>query len=126
MAAPRIATRSLLHTNNAIFGLACELNPAVLPSYGDVMRCFDHSKAQLKLANKTKCNPSIYEVCTIVAEAVVQIWRTASIPTMTMKNIEDKIKKYYNQCFQNVYIISRHDTEYPDVTLTLNAIVTQC
>ena len=75
-----------------VVGTPSTLSERVLPTASDMLRFILHVRYQNMPADGTKQNPSLNEVADVVAKQLEDLWCKASIPTMNLKKIKDKIK----------------------------------
>ena len=76
-----------------IFGNPSEFSEKQLPTYGDVMKCFNQERWKFKeMSNK---DPAVADIAVIVAKKLISIYAKASIPTLSLKRIIDMIKSYH-------------------------------
>ena len=82
----------------AIFGFAEDLNETILPTYGDVMRCYQ----QIRINAKTsKAEPKVADIINILTDKIVLIWEKASIQTLSRRRIVTMLTAYHTK-FQNI------------------------
>lgn len=91
-----ITTRQI--SSVPLFGTEEDLDPdnaLVLPTYKDVIRCFQ--SARLKLKNDGVKQPSKFAIAAIVARKIELIWHRASLPVVSNKRIIDMIVTYHGK-----------------------------
>lgn len=79
-----------------IFGEPIKLNANVLPTYCDVIKYYLWIRNNLLELNNAK-DPSIKYICAIIASDIEQIWKTASIPTISHQQVVARLVSYYSQ-----------------------------
>lgn len=79
-----------------IFGAPQELSPRVLPTVEDVMKYFREVEKNLKALNKNRPVP-VNQTVAQVAQRVVEIWMSASIPTTTIRGIELLVRRFHER-----------------------------
>lgn len=97
-----------------IFGSIGDLKTNVLPTYQDVMKCYEWERQQLKnkkISNATKLQskkePSFSEIADIVTKKVEDIWRKASIPTVTHTRTIQLLKAFHAKCKNHLKSLKR-------------------
>lgn len=78
-----------------VLGDICELKDNVLPTYDDVIKLYEWTRHQRKLELETAKEPIFAEIADIVTSRIENIWRTASIPTVTRTRIIQMLKAYH-------------------------------
>lgn len=79
----------------ALFGDVSDLNCNILPTYEDVIKCFEWNRHLLKHKKESLKEPSYKEVEDIVVRKIVEIWVKASIPTVQNKRVKVMLKNYH-------------------------------
>ncbi|CAG4988526.1 unnamed protein product [Parnassius apollo] len=83
-------------TSCPVFGLPEKLPVAQLPTYNDVMKNYLFIKYELKPDKKTK-EPTIHDISERLAQEVLEIWRKASLPTVSLKRVLQLIRSYHDK-----------------------------
>lgn len=98
-------------TSCPIFGHPSNLKDSVLPTHLDVMKYFLFVRNDL-LWKGNKKNPSVAEICELVAVGVERIWEKASLPIVSHKEVI-RLLKAYNQKYLDLKKLpsSRKGTE---------------
>jgi len=78
--------------DDGVIGASKELSELVLPTRKDVLKYY-----KWVLQESSDFTPSFADVSIIVAERIVEIWRRASIPTVSLRRIKNLIKKERDQ-----------------------------
>lgn len=65
---------------SSIFGQTSDLKDNMLPRYEDIIKCYEWTRFEIKVANDTKKEPTFEEVETIVTEKIENIRKEASLP----------------------------------------------
>lgn len=81
-----------------VFGEAKQFISNVLPTFEDVMKCYEFHRFNIKQLKETKKEPLILEISEIVALEVEDIWAKASIPTVGHKRVLQMIQYYHEKC----------------------------
>ena len=71
-----------------------ELDPLQLPTYEDIIRAWMWERNERKLS---VLEPSWNRIRQSLSSRVLNIWVSASIPTVSTKRIEDMIQKTYDK-----------------------------
>ena len=75
----------------SVFGTPCEHNGNNLPSYSDVMKHYLCVRQELRLLNNNK-DPSFKDVSDQVVTFLDNLWKHASLPSVSNKRIYDMLK----------------------------------
>lgn len=70
----------------------------MLPTYEDIMKCYEWNRHKLKSDQNTKKEPTYKEIEAIVVPKITEIWTSASIPTVQQKVIKVMLKAYHLKC----------------------------
>lgn len=77
-----------------VFGAPKDLSLTCLPTYGDVMKFYQHVRITLKTSNK---EPTFTDISQIVATKLEDLWKLASIPSVSNYRIIQMLKTYHNK-----------------------------
>jgi hypothetical protein len=78
-----------------VFGVVSDFKSNQLPTHADVIKSILFRRMQLK--KDTGKDPSNKDICKTLAERFSKIYGSASIPSVTVKQIGDKILSYHNK-----------------------------
>lgn len=78
-----------------VFGQPNELKDLNLPTYHDVMKHYLFVRQQLKITSNKE--PSFKDIRDCVVSHVMNVWKRASIPTVSEKRIYDMLKSYHSK-----------------------------
>ncbi|GBN04356.1 hypothetical protein AVEN_214727-1 [Araneus ventricosus] len=85
-------TRSSVNIN--LLGAPCELKEMYLPTYADIMRhCY-----WLRNENRDVYLQPVDYLVKVIGENVTSIWIKASIPVVSERTVNGKIKDYFKKC----------------------------
>ena len=87
---------SLRSKDNPIFGFPSPLPPNQLPTHSDVLKLLMLYHEQLKESTKGRFVP-VSDVCSSVAQDLMDIWKKASLPTMQESSICRKVRAAYDE-----------------------------
>ena len=91
----RVKTRESVQSG--LFGAPCELKDLQLPTYADIMRHYYWLRRDMDGSRDTYLQP-VDDLVKMVGEKVTEIWMKASIPVVSKRTINGKIKDYYTKC----------------------------
>ncbi|GBP96300.1 Protein FAM200A [Eumeta japonica] len=77
-----------------IFGTIEDIKENVLPTYQDVMKCYEWNKLQVKIKNVSNKEPAFSEIVT----RKVGVWQKASIPIVSHTRVIQLLKAYHSKC----------------------------
>lgn len=83
-----------------LFDYVCQMKNDQLPTYQDILKSLLYKKKQLTISNAGK-HPSITQICSDLANDIVRIYMSASIPTVSIQRIVASIKHYHSK-YQNL------------------------
>ena len=78
-----------------IFGSVKDIKDNVLPTYEDVMKCYEWNRLQLKIGRNTIKEPSFLNIAEFVSQKV-DVWRKSSLPTLSHTSHSAIILKAYH------------------------------
>jgi hypothetical protein len=78
-----------------ILGSVCDLPANQLPTYNDIIKCVIWNRNELKQACKK--DPSIKEISKTVVETTMNIYKRASIPTVSDRTATEMILQYHSK-----------------------------
>lgn len=78
-----------------VFGQPNELKDLNLPTFHDVMKHYLFVRQQLKITSNKE--PSFKDISDCVVSHVMNLWKRASIPTVSEKRIYDMLKSYHSK-----------------------------
>lgn len=78
-----------------VFGTTSDLKNNMLPTYEDIIKCYEWNRLDIKMAKNTKKEPSFQEVADIVVEKIENIWKKASLPTVSHSRVQQMVKAYH-------------------------------
>lgn len=78
-----------------VFGQPNDLKDLNLPTYHDVMKHYLFVRQQLKITSNKE--PSFKDISDCVVSHVMNVWKRASIPTVSEKRIYDMLKSYHSK-----------------------------
>lgn len=81
-----------------IFGTIQDLKDNVLPTYQEVMKCYEWSRIQIKIQSGSNKEPSFSEIAQIVTQRVEEVWQKASIPVVSHNRVIQLLKAYHLKC----------------------------
>ena len=81
-----------------LFGAPKQINFNVLPTYKDIMRCYNFHRQFIMEANDNKFNPPANEIAGHVADDLDSVWNKASLPTVSKTRIIQMIIAYHGKC----------------------------
>ena len=91
-----------------VFGQLRALPTSSLPSYEDVMRaCQSERFTLLQISSK---EPAFFSICKLVADSIVKVWNSASVPNVSLKCVNDVINNIYHHKFKKLLYGARTDT----------------
>lgn len=88
-------TRSKLSQQSPLFDNICDLKGSQLPTYQDIIKCFLWQQWQLKQESKDNAPKS--KISELIGMKVIKIYNSASIPTISVQQINAKIVEYYEK-----------------------------
>lgn len=88
-------TRSSLSEQSPLFDNICDLKGSQLPTYQDIIKCFLWQQWQLKKESKENVPKS--KISEFIGMKVINIYNSASIPTISIQQINAKIVEYYEK-----------------------------
>ena len=91
----QIKMTSLRSKDNPVFGFPSQFPPNQLPTHGDVLKVIMLYHEQLK--ESTQGRLKLPDLCDSVAQDLTEIWKKASLPTLTHKSISRKVKAAYDE-----------------------------
>lgn len=94
-----------------IFGSVEDIKDNVLPTYEDVMKCYEWNRLQLKICRNTIKEPSFLDVAELVTKKVEDIWRKASLPIVSHTRVVQQIKAYHLKCKNLIKSLKRLSTD---------------
>ena len=84
-----------------MFGQPKALPTSSLPRYEDVMRtCQFERFTLLQISSK---EPVFSDICELVADSIVKVWNSASIPIASLKRVKDMINIYHQKFKKFLY-----------------------
>lgn len=96
MNAPKLnVTRSKVEC--PIFGSPIDLNYLALLTIEEMLRCYLFIRYEIKYNKQCGKEPSFVEVCNELVPKIANIWKTASIPTVSRDRIVQLIRKYHDK-----------------------------
>lgn len=81
-----------------IFGNVEDINDNVLPTFEDVMKCYEWNRLQLKITRNTTKEPSFLDIAKLVAQRVECVWRKSSLPAVSNTRVIQLINGYHIKC----------------------------
>lgn len=84
-----------------IFGDTSDLRDNMLPTYQEIIKCYEWTRFELKMSKNTKKEPNFQEVSNIVTEKVETLWKKASIPIISHVRVQQMLKAYHLK-FKNI------------------------
>lgn len=108
-----------------VFGGPENLKDNVLPTYKDIIKGYLWVRNDLMWLSNGK-DPSVKDICEIIANDVIKLWNKASIPIISRKQIISRLTHYYHKYKQmKKYRVAKNKTEfYEDATRNLFDIAT--
>ena len=88
-------------TNCVIFGQPKVLSSPTLPSYEDVIRACQFER--ISLLEISRKEPAFSTICQLVATSVIKNWKSASIPTVSLRRVKDMINNYHQMFKKFLY-----------------------
>lgn len=79
-----------------IFGPPCLFNKFVLPTVADTLKHIIFVRNEEKEKNNGK-HPPISNVFNTVAKDIIEVWTTASLPTVTIQRVKQMLKSNYDK-----------------------------
>lgn len=79
-----------------VFGLPEKLPVSQLPTYNDVMKYYLFIRYELK-PDKTTKEPTVHDISERLATEILDIWRKASLPTVSFKRVLQLIRSYHDK-----------------------------
>lgn len=79
-----------------VFGLPEKLPVSQLPTYNDVMKYYLFIRYELK-PDKTTKEPTVHDISERLATEILDIWRKASLPTVSFKRVLQLIRSYHEK-----------------------------
>ena len=96
-------------TNCVIFEQPKVLSSFRLPNYEDVIKACQFER--ITLLEISRKEPIFSTICQLVATSLIKIWNSASIPTVSLKRVEDMINNYHQKFKKFLYnYTARADT----------------
>lgn len=81
-----------------IFGSVEDIKDNLLPTYEDVMKCYEWNRLQLKISRNTIKEPSFLDIAELVSQKVEDVWRKSSLPTVSHTRVIQLLKAYHLKC----------------------------
>lgn len=94
-----------------IFGTIEDIKENVLPTYQDVMKCYEWNRLQVKIKNVSNKEPAFSEIAEIVTRKVEGVWQKASIPIVSHTRVIQLLKAYHSKCKNIIKSLKRLATE---------------
>ena len=94
-----------------IFGSVEDIKGNVLPTYEDVMKCYEWNRLQVKISMNTVKQPSFLDVAEVVSGRVEDFWRNLSLPTISHKRVCELLKAYHLKCKNLIKSLKRLSVE---------------
>ncbi|GBP49054.1 hypothetical protein EVAR_81614_1 [Eumeta japonica] len=94
-----------------IFGTIEDIKENVLPTYQDVMKCYEWNRLQVKIKNVSNKEPTFSEIAEIVTRKVEGVWQKASIPIVSHTRVIQLLKAYHSKCKNIIKSLKRLATE---------------
>lgn len=112
MNAPKLnVTRSKVEC--PIFGSPIDLNYLALLTIEEMLRCYLFIRYEIKYNKQCGKEPSFVEVCNELVPKIANIWKTASIPTVSRDRIVQLIRKYHDKYLSLIrYPKSKRNMQY--------------
>lgn len=79
----------------SIFGDTSDLKDNMLPTYEEVIKCYEWTRFEIKNSKNTKKEPNFQEVADIVTAKIENIWRKASLPILSNVRVQQMLKAYH-------------------------------
>lgn len=98
-------------TNCPIFGAPEEMSENQLPTYKQVMKCYNLIRYRLKLEYNSKKEPTINEISETVAKKIEDLWQKASIPIVSHNRVLQLVKAYHAKCKNLIKSLKRLSEE---------------
>lgn len=77
-----------------VFGTAAPFNRNVLPTYEDIMKQYLYTRQEIKMGGQAK-EPTVTEVSAIIITDLEEIWKRASLPTISKERIMERLREYH-------------------------------
>lgn len=84
------------HLECPLIGVPADFKSNLLPSKGDVLKCYLWTRYNLKPPNSGK-EPTVFEISNVLSDKVLSLWQKASIPTITRKRVLQLIKTHHDK-----------------------------
>lgn len=95
-----------------IFGSPKDFDGFVLPTYQDVIKCFLLVRYELKPPDSKK-EPTVSEICEILADKITMLWRKATIPIVSRTRVIQCIRTYHDKYLKLIrYPNSKRNDNY--------------
>ena len=98
-----------------IFGRVEDIKGNVLPTYEDVMKCYEWNRLQLKISRNTVKQPSFLEVAELVSRRGEDIWRKSSLPTISQKRVIQLLKAHHLKCKNLIKSLKRLSVKHKNL-----------
>ena len=84
-----------------VFGQPRSLPTSSLPSYQDVMRACQFERfTLLQISSK---EPAFSDICELIADSIVKVWNSASVPIVSLKRVKDMMNIYHQKLKKILY-----------------------
>lgn len=81
-----------------LFGNIEDLRDNVLPSYENAMKYYEWTRFHLKIKKNSNKEPFFSEIAEIVSMRIENIWKKASLPTVSHTRVLQLLKTYHSKC----------------------------
>lgn len=86
-------------TKCPFFGDVCDIKDNnILPTYADVMKCYEWTRRQIKWNKNTQKEPTFQEIAIIVTDKIEKIWTKASLPIVSHTRVTQMLQAYHLKC----------------------------
>ena len=89
-----LANRTRSSFGCPIFGPPADLKVSQLPTIADIIKCYLFVRLQLKIDAR---EPESSAIIKQIAEKVISIWKSASLPILSTQRIHELIKKLHDE-----------------------------